>query len=298
MEKSIAKERGAPVSASVAAGWILTFIALGLAAWSGDQLQARWGIRGVMRYGTQALIMAGLVVPGILLLRRKFDRRSIESLGLPGIKQSLSWFAFGAGIIFVPFIAIIISTSIFGWATLTLNTTGPVLGTFAAAVATAFFFEALPEELAFRGYIYKNLNAKFARWGAALITTALFVLLPTVLTQVQYYVLGMEITVGGKSSLTVDYLITMGIFGAFTVYLRILSGNIWTGIGFHLAFLQMSRIFGMSSKALIQVSDVTTDTPMKIIMIVSLLLIFGGLVALPFLRRKPLGWKDTSPELA
>lgn len=280
----------------IAAGWILILVGLGLAGWLGDVVQSQWGIAGKARYGLQALIMSGIVVPGILLLRSRFDRRSIASLGLPGLKSSLAWFAVGVGIIIAPFIAIIILNSIFGWATMTLNTAGPALSAFSAAVVTAFFFEALPEELAFRGYIYRNLNTRFVRWAAALLTVVLFVMLPTVLTQIQYYVLGMEIRVGGAGSLTAGYLITMAFFGAFTVYLRVLSGTIWTGIGFHLAFLQMSRIFGMNESAVIRLSDVTSDTPMQIVLIVSLLLIFIGLIAYPFITKRPLGWRETDPE--
>ncbi len=282
----------------IAAGWVIIFVALGLAAWWGQFGESQWGIAGKMRYGIQALIMAGMVVPGILILRLKLDRKSIASLGLPGVKRSLFWFAFGVGIIIVPFVAIIVSTLIFGWATMTFNTSGPVIGAFSATVVTAFFFEALPEELAFRGYIYRNLNTRFARWAAALLTIALFVLLPSVLTLVQQYVLGMEVRIGGAGSLTIGYLITMAVFGAFTVYLRILTGTVWTSIGFHLAFLQMSRIFGLKSTALIQLTDITSDTPMKIIMIVGILLAFIALVAYPFIVRRPLGWRQTDPEKA
>jgi membrane protease YdiL (CAAX protease family) len=298
MDTSVSEVRGASLPVRIVAGWTLIFIALGLATWFGDVAEANWGIAGKMRYGIQALIMAGMVVPGILILRLKLDRKSIASLGLPGVKRSLFWFAFGVGIIIVPFVAIIVSTLIFGWATMTFNTSGPVIGAFSATVVTAFFFEALPEELAFRGYIYRNLNTRFARWAAALLTIALFGLLPSVLTLVQQYVLGMEVRIGGAGSLTIGYLITMAVFGAFTVYLRILTGTVWTSIGFHLAFLQMSRIFGLKSTALIQLTDITSDTPMKIIMIVSLLLIFGGLIAYPFITKRPLGWKEPEPEEA
>ncbi len=282
----------------IAAGWVIIFVALGLAAWWGQFGESQWGIGGKLRYGIQALIMAGITVPGILILRLRLDRRSIEGLGLPGVKRSAIWFLLGAGIIIGPFILCVILNSIFGWATMTVNTSGTALSGFAAAVVTAFFFEALPEELAFRGYIYRNLSGKYQRWAAMLMTAGLFVLLPTVHVQVQQYILGMEVRIGGAGSLQVDYLITMAIFALMTNYLRILSGTVWMSVGFHLSFLQMSRIFGMNDKALIQLSDIKSETPLQITLIVGILLAFIALVAYPFIVRRPLGWRQTDPEKA
>jgi membrane protease YdiL (CAAX protease family) len=298
MDTSEQEERGTSLPVRIAAGWAVIFVALAFAGWFGQFGESHWGIAGKLRYGIQALIMAGITVPGILILRLRIDRRSIAGLGLPGLKRSALWFALGSGIIIGPFLSLLILNSIFGWATMTLNTSSAALSGLAAAVVTAFFFEALPEELAFRGYIYRNLSAKYQRWAAMLMTAGLFVLLPSLLVQVQRYVLGMEVSIGGADSLQIGYLITMAFFGLFTNYLRILSGTVWMSTGFHLFFLQMSRIFGMNDSALIKLSDITSETPMQITLIVGILLIFAALIAYPFIVKRPLGLRKTDPEEA
>lgn len=296
MDSLHSRERGASVPVRVAAGWALIFVALGLAGWFGELVEAQWGIAGKLRYGIQALIMAGMVVPGILLLRLKLDRQSLASLGLTGLRRSIVAFLFGIGIVLLPFLVTLLFTFVAGWATISLNSSGSVLSSIAAAVLTAFFFEALPEELAFRGYIYRNLNSNYKRWVAALMTVGLFAFLPVVLVQIQHYVLGMDIRIGGNDRLTVSYVAAMAVFGAFTMYLRILTGNIWTSIGFHLAFLQTSRLVSPREDSLVRLSDITTDTPMQIVLIGMLLLIFVGLIVYPFIFKKPLGWRERDPE--
>lgn len=298
MNASNTEETTTSLPVRIAAGWVLIFVALGLAGWSGQFLESQWGIGGRLRYGIQAFIMAGITVPGILILRSRLDRRSIEGLGLPGVTRSVIWFLLGAGILIGPLILVVVLNSIFGWATMTVNSSGSALGALAAAVVTAFFFEALPEELAFRGYIYRNLSGTYQRWVAMLMTAGLFVLLPTALVQVQQYILGMEVRIGGANSLQVDYLITMAIFALLTNYLRILSGTVWMSVGFHLGFLQMSRIFGMNDRALIRLSDITSETPLQITAIAGILLVFIALIAYPSIAKRPLGWRQADPEEA
>jgi hypothetical protein len=81
-------------------------------------------------------------------------------------------------------------------------------------------------------------------WAAAALTVVLFVLLPVILVPIQRNILGMDISVGATNHITVDYLIIMTIFGSFVQYLIILTGTVWTSIGFHLAFLLANRIMG------------------------------------------------------
>jgi hypothetical protein len=129
-----------------------------------------------------------------------------------------------------------------------------------------------------------------------LMTAGLFVLLPTALVQVQQYILGTEVRIGGANRLQVDYLITMAIFALLTNYLRVLSGTVWMSVGFHLSFLQLSRIFGMNDRALIQLSNITSETPAQITAIAGILLVFIALIAYPFIVKRPLGWRQTDPE--
>lgn len=158
---------------------------------------------------------------------------------------------------------------------------------------TVIFFEALPEELAFRGYIYRNLNTRLSRWLAGLVAVGLFVLAPVILVSIQEHVLRVDVSVGGASHLTAGYLITMAIFGSFVQYLKIL-----TGVGFHFAFILLNRVIDPRPTDLLQFSDIVAPGPMQItaIGIVGLLLV--GLLAYPWIAGRPIGWGQVQPEPA
>ena len=154
------------------------------------------------------------------------------------------------------------------------------------------FFEALPEEILFRGYLYSNLNTAMSKWKASAVTVGLFALLPVLLVPVQRYVLGMEVSVGGASYITPSYIVTMILFAAFLQYLRIMTESIWMGIGFHLSFVLINRIIGPEQFNLIHVSDVSNQTPITIIAISSVVLILTALLLYPRISGHNLGLKE------
>jgi membrane protease YdiL (CAAX protease family) len=280
----------------IGAAWLLTFGALALAGWAGEYVETAFGAGRFVRYGLQTLIMSGLVVPGILWLRVHWDRADMAGLGLPGLGTSLRSLSLGIGLLGVPLVATIVLAKLFGWATITLTDADGAVGALLFSMFTAFFFEALPEELAFRGYIYRNLNTRMSRWLAGAATVALFVLTPVLLVPLQEHVLGMTITVGGASHLTAGYLITMLIFGSFVQYLRILTGAIWTGVGFHFAFLMLNRILGPRPTDFIQFSDIVAPGALQVTALGIVGLVAVGLLAYPWIAGRSLGWKRTLPE--
>lgn len=292
-------ESGAPsmgLPMRIGAGWVLILVGLGLAAWVGEYVTSEFGIGRIARYGLQALIMSGIVLPGVWYLRTRVDRRPLSGLEILGFRRSLGAFMVGAGLILVPLLVTLLATGLFGWATVTANPSASALGALAAGWLTVLFFEALPEELAFRGYIYRNLNGKLPRWSAGILTTLLFVLLPVVLVWIQRQVLGMEIQVGNADRITGGYLITMLFFGGFVQYVRILTGSVWTGIGFHLHFVFLNRIISPRPTSLIQLSDLTTQTPMQATLIATVLLVLLALVLSPRFLKRTVGWKQVDPE--
>lgn len=280
----------------VAAGWVLALVALGLAGWVGEYVKAELGFGRIARYGLQALIMSGIVLPGIWYLRTRVDRRPLAGLEIFGLRRSLGTFLLGAGLILVPLAVTLLATSLFGWATVTVHLSAAALGALAAGWLTTLFFEAVPEELAFRGYIYRNLNGKLPRWSAGLLTTLLFVLLPIVLVWIQGRVLGMEVQVGNADRITGGYLIIMLFFGGLMQYLRILTGSVWTGIGFHLHFVFLNRIISPRPTSLIQLSDATTQGPMQVTLIASVVLVLLALVLSPRFLKRSVGWGQVDPE--
>jgi membrane protease YdiL (CAAX protease family) len=288
----------APSSApwrKITSAWALGFVALAFAGWMGERSEAYFGDGSRGRYFLQALIMSGLVVPGILWLRSRVDRLPLAGLGLPDLRRSLPAFALGLGIIAVPVIVTVLLTNLLGWGRVALNLSPSALVAFGAGIITVFFFEALPEEFLFRGYIYSTLNTSAPRWVAGGLTAALFVLLPILIVPFQQQVLGMEVRVGGASQLTASYLITMAIFAVFTQYLRILSGTVWMSMGFHFAFVLINRIMGPRPTAVIRFEEVTSQGPIQMTALVTILLLIVGLVGYPRFVKRPLGWKELVP---
>lgn len=280
----------------IGAAWLLTLVALALAGWAGEFVQTTFGAGRYLRYGLQALIMSGLVVPGILWLRVNLDRAPVSGLGLPGSGRAVRDMALGIGLIALPLFATILFSKLFGWANVSVTDADGAWTGLLFSMLTVFFFEALPEELAFRGYIYRNLNTRWSRWLAGAVAVVLFVLLPVVLVPIQEHILKMDVVVGGAFGLTAGYLITMAIFGSFVQYLRILTGTIWMGVGFHFAFVLLNRVIGPRPTDLIQFSDVVASGAMQITAIGIVGLLAVGLLAYPKLSGRPIGWGRVVPE--
>jgi len=153
---------------------------------------------------------------------------------------------------------------------------------------------AAPSPLLYRSGIGRTRSPRGIRPRIRL-TAVLFVLLPTLLVPFQQQVLGMEVRVGGASQLTASYLITMAIFAVFTQYLRILSGTVWMSMGFHFAFVLINRIMGPRPTAVIRFEEVTSQGPIQMTALVTILLLIIGLVGYPRFVKRPLGWKELVP---
>lgn len=80
------------------------------------------------------------------------------------------------------------------------------------------------------------MRKKFARYLSAFLQVGLFVLTPVSLAII-LPMFGIKAGV----NISVDYVITLIVFGFALQLCRIVSGNIWMNIGFHMAFLMNSR---------------------------------------------------------
>ena len=70
------------------------------------------------------------------------------------------------------------------------------------------FYEAFPEEITFRGYVYRNLNTRFPRWLALVLQVVMFVLAPIAVTAFM-----VAIGIGTWDLITVEYIINLVAFG-------------------------------------------------------------------------------------
>jgi membrane protease YdiL (CAAX protease family) len=279
----------------IAAACVLILITLSLIPWLSETV---WGVNSAGTYLLRALIVSAIVVTGIWWLRTRRDGLSMADLGAPGMRRALPEFGRGVGIVALPLAAVSILGDALGWADVSMNLSWSALGAIGIGATTVLLFEAVPEELVFRGYIYRSFSSRHRRWVAAILTTALFVSLPLVLVQIQSAVFGLEINIGGNSSITAPYLITLTIFGSFVLYLRVLTDTIWTGVGFHFAFVYMNRLMGPDPDNVLQFAEINNSMAMQITGLgtVGLLLVF--LLVYPWIVGRKVGWNEVDPDSA
>lgn len=275
---------------NIVLSWIIGFIALGAAGWLGHTLRTFWDYDYTSSMLVQAATMSGIIVLGIWYLQTQRKLEVPYSIGLGTISKAIPQFVSGMGILLLPVLFSVFAVLVFGWGEVTINWNAGASNSVLIGLLIVLTFEAFPEEFLFRGYIFSTLNTKIKKWQAALLTVGLFIMLPILLTPVQHYILGMEVYVGGSSSVTLGYVIVLAIFGCFTQYLRIITNTIWTGIGFHLVFVFMNRLMGPDSSSIIQITGMTNDGPLRIIYAGTLLLIFALLILYPIIKKRPLHW--------
>jgi len=159
--------RVAIVFLAVTLAWL--FVLLGLDPFFGPAYSDRVG------HAVRAVATSALVVPLIFLARRYLDRRSWEGLRLTSLHTSWGWPLFGMAFWLIAAGLGLAVTLTFGWARISFGapSTG-ILLLILYLPLLVFLYEALPEELIFRGYFYRNLSARYARWIAVLAQAALF----------------------------------------------------------------------------------------------------------------------------
>lgn len=102
---------------------------------------------------------------------------------------------------------------------------------FLVLLVAVFFIEAFPEEI-IRGYLYSRLEAVFSPWAALLAQTVLFTLFA--------FLIG--------SLYSIDQWLFIPGFGFLLGYFRMLSGNIWFSMGFHVAMMTVIQLIGPIQK--------------------------------------------------
>ena len=212
--------RVAIVFVAVIVIWL--FVIEGLGSFFGPAYSDRVG------HFVRAVAISALVVPLILLARRHLDRRPWAGLRLTSLRVGWRPALFSAIFWLVTAGLGLTLTLALGWARIAVST--PDAGIVLLALylpLLVFFYEALPEELIFRGYFYRNLATRYALWLAVVLQAVLFTLWAT--------------AIGAAGS--VDRLILFFTFSIVLGILRALTGNLWASIGFHLAFQWVTQLY-------------------------------------------------------
>ncbi|MEU3019760.1 MULTISPECIES: type II CAAX endopeptidase family protein [unclassified Nocardiopsis] len=214
-----------------------------------------------------AVVVAVLGTALVWAARRFLDRRPWSGLRLTGPREAwwpllvgaLSWLlpaVVGLGV------ALALGVSITPVAPLT-----EIVLSLAVLTVLVLLYEALPEELIFRGYLFRNLNTVVSAWVALLAQAALFTLWGT----------GLWVLTGGWDVLAERLPLFLGM-GVVLGCLRVITGNVWACVGFHLAFQVAAQ--GLLSWDLFEVRGM--ETVMGTVFLLPFAL--GVTVAMLFLR--------------
>ncbi|MEH1124255.1 CPBP family intramembrane glutamic endopeptidase [Micromonospora sp. CPCC 206061] len=195
--------------------------------WMGDALFGSGYDRG--RHVASAVAATALAVPMVVLAYRHLDRLPWSGLrrASPGTVGRLLLLGM-AGYLIPAGLAVAAITATGG---LTIGLRGSLAEavlSVLALVVLVFLYEALPEELVFRGYLFRNLATALPRWAAVLAQAALFTLFGVV--------------VGAAGS--VDRIVLFFAFAYVQGVIRAVTDTLWVPVGFHLAFQTAEQIVG------------------------------------------------------
>ena len=176
-------------------------------------------------------VMQGAVITlGALILIRLLRPRASGcrvTLGMHDAASNLRACLLGAGLWLLPALA---GTGLcvgLGWTTIALASPPGML--IAAALPLALgvlLIEALPEELLFRGFAQGLVDARHAAWVALLAQLLLFVVFAWAI---------------GALQSPWQWMFVPG-FALILGYARALSGNVWTCIGIHFAWMTTTQM--------------------------------------------------------
>lgn len=185
----------------------------------------------VGRHFAMAVLATAVTVPLVVLARHYLDREPFAALGLARDPSALRPLMLGALAWLLPFavgLAICLASGLV--AITPLVPLHDIIAFVPLLIVLVFLLEALPEELAFRGYIQANLGKVLPLWAAIAVQAILFGSWGVIL----WFLLS-----GGIDPLQGSLFYVMG---AILGMLRAITGSVWAAIGFHLAFQTVAQL--------------------------------------------------------
>lgn len=223
-------------------GWATVTIGLFLAVVAGTIAEEQFAIVGNGRQLIQAVVMSIIIVPTILYLYQQLYKR-IKKPENPVYSLARAYHLFTGF-----FLAVVLAVfglyiaSTLGWIEIDQwHRPQNWIGALLLNMVIAFFYEALPEELALRGFIYDVLRQRFAVWLSVLAQTVIFILFSCGVSFLQVIV-GMAPV---ESIFNIPHMILLFFFGIALALIRVWTGSLWDSIGFHLGYLAMARFVMM-----------------------------------------------------
>ncbi|MBO0983738.1 type II CAAX prenyl endopeptidase Rce1 family protein [Rathayibacter sp. SD072] len=231
--------------------WLILGAGLGAAIGTATALHQALGLPRLAVVSIQAVLTSALVVPAIVLLRRRSDRRSDRRslMGLGLSRHALRPLALGAAVGVASGLAVWLPAAVAGWIRVEAVDPLAFAGFLLLNGLVITLYEALPEELALRGSMWTDLRDGWGLVVATAATTALFPLLVLVIGPVEWAVTTL---VGGTAAAPspipsgsdpIAYVLQLVLFGLALVAARRLpvEGPLLVAIAFHATQLTVTR---------------------------------------------------------
>ncbi|MGW4848228.1 CPBP family intramembrane glutamic endopeptidase [Nocardia brasiliensis] len=160
-------------------------------------------------------------VPLILLAGKFLDRRPFAELGFSSIGRGARAFLVGVACWGIPAWSGMTAMLWLGWADITVRESFPrTVAALFGLLVLVLLYEAVPEELVFRGYFFANLNERWSTASAVVGQAVLFT--------------AWGVLIGAAGS--VERAVLFFAFSLVLGVLRSVTGNIMACMGFHAAF--------------------------------------------------------------
>lgn len=248
--------------------------------WVNDQLPE--GPQAGLQHWANALTVFALAVPMVWLARRYLDRRPWGGLLLTGPRRGWAPFLVGAVSWLIPGVLGLVVLLALGRVGIVPNQPPEQTAvTMAALVVLVLLFEAVPEELIFRGYLFRNLNTAMPGWLAVFAQAVLFTA----------FGLALWIPEGGWAVLPERLPLFLGM-GVVLGCIRLITGNVWACVGFHTAFQ-------VAAQTLLNGELFTVESGQGLLMLAVFLSPFVfGVAVTSFLTRDEGSWSGRVPDPA
>jgi hypothetical protein len=165
----------------------------------------------------------------VFLLRRHVDRRPWSGIGLALDRTAIPHLLFGitlAAIVATIEAATTVQLGLADWdwssAAMTRMVGHGLAATVIMIATSTLLVQGFPEELVFRGYMFRNLGATLPLWATVVISSLIF-------GSMHVFSASGATTVGEH----VFYAVASTGFGLVLAICRAVKGTLWLGLGFH-----------------------------------------------------------------
>jgi membrane protease YdiL (CAAX protease family) len=249
--------------ATTATWWV---IYQGLNRWFGPVNEDRTG------HAVRAILALALGTVIVALALRHLEEPTWQAVGLTSLPCGMTFLGLGfLGWLTPVAVALAVAAGRGGTSIEPMASWPTVAVTFVGMLLAVASYEAFPEELIFRGYLYSALASRMPRAMAVAGQALLFL------------VWGVVIGAANTPYRMVVFLVFALVCGV----LRAVTGSVWTSIGFHLAFQSVEQTLSSTSVLAVTPPDSYQSVgPIGLFLLPLVLLIWAAVRPRPWLTRR------------